>query len=79
MPAKFRDIIRVLREYDVQVQEPSKGSHWRALGTRNGRPTSYPIPAHNGPKTEISDVYIRGACRAFGLSETEFFARLHGK
>ncbi len=36
----------------------------------------YPLPAHNGPKTELSDIYIRGLCRAFGIDEREFRKRL---
>jgi hypothetical protein len=29
----------------------------------------YPIPAHNGERSSIGDVYIRGVCRAFDLDE----------
>ena len=48
-----------------------KGKHpWKAQRKSDGK--TYPIPAHNGLKTEISDEYIRGLCRCFGLDETEF-------
>jgi hypothetical protein len=36
----------------------------------------YPIPAHNGPKTEIGDHYIRGLCRTFGLDVDEMMKLL---
>lgn len=54
----------------VLLEQPKSGSHWmcrRADGAVRG----YPIPAHNGLKTEIDDKYIRGLCRHFGLSEAE--------
>jgi len=71
MPAKLRDIVRALEAMGGTV-EPSKGgsSHWKA--TRNG--TVYPLAAHNGLKSEISDLYIKGLCRCFGLDEREFRA-----
>jgi len=31
----------------------------------NGK--TYPIPAHHGDKTEISEKYIRGVCDCFHL------------
>jgi len=68
VPAKARDISRALKKLGVELIEPNKGSHWKAV--KGG--IVYPIPCHNGPKTEISDVYIRGVCRAFGLNEAEF-------
>lgn len=64
MPARLRDLARVLAEYGVQVKEPKRGSHWKAVGP-DGK--TYPVPAGNGLKTEIGDEYIRGACRAFGI------------
>lgn len=63
MPARLRDLVRALAEHGIDVQKPKKGSHWRAV--RDGR--TYPIPAHNGEKTEIPDTYVNGVCRAFEL------------
>jgi len=36
----------------------------------------YPIPAHNGLKTEIDDKYIRKFCQHFGLDEAVFRQKL---
>jgi len=30
------------------------------------------LPAYNGLKSELGDLYIRGLCRAFGLDERDF-------
>jgi hypothetical protein len=73
MPARLRDIIRVLEAYGIQVREPKSGSHWKAISETNG---TYPIPAHNGPKTEIADEYIRGLCRKFSIDPKEFKKKL---
>lgn len=65
MPARARDIIRAFASFGVVFKEPKKGSHWKA---RLGE-VSYTIPLHNGPKSEVDDIYIRGACRAFNVDE----------
>lgn len=65
MPARLRDVVRALRQLGVEVEAPSSGSHWKA---RKGGAV-YPIPAHNGERSSIGDVYIRGVCRAFDLDE----------
>ena len=72
MPARLRDLRRALEALGVTVTEPSSGSHWRAA--KDGR--TYPIPAHNGPKTEIGDEYLRGVCRAFSVDIEELKRRL---
>lgn len=69
MTARLRDIIRAIRARGGTVENPSSGSHYKAIGP-NGR--AYTIPAHNGPRTEISDDYIRGLCRAHGYDYKEF-------
>jgi hypothetical protein len=39
--------------------------------TREGcRP--FPVPAHNGLKSEVTDVYLRSLCRNFGLDFETF-------
>jgi hypothetical protein len=72
MPARMGDIVRELRRLGCTVQEPSGSSHW--LITRPGSARPYTIPAHNGLKTMISDCYIDGVCRAFGLDKRQFRA-----
>lgn len=51
---------------------PGGGSHYRAV--LDGK--VYPIPAHNGTKTEIADVYIKGVCRCFSLDYAELKKKL---
>jgi transcriptional regulator with XRE-family HTH domain len=34
------------------------------------------VPAHNGGRSEISDVYIRAACRFFNIDEKELRKKL---
>lgn len=68
MPAALRAIIRAFERCGGVVEQPSGGSHWKAK--RDGK--TYPLPAGNGTKTELSDQYIRGLCRCFGLDEVEF-------
>lgn len=72
MPARLRDIKRVLTALGIAVEEPSSGSHWKA--SNDGK--TYPIPASNGLKTEISDKYIKGLCRCFSLDVDDFTKKL---
>jgi|HubBroStandDraft_6_1064221.scaffolds.fasta_scaffold1437747_2 hypothetical protein len=64
MPARLRDLVATLRTMGVEVETPKSGSHFvaRKPGCR-----PYPIPAHNGLKSEIEDKYIRALCRNFGI------------
>ena len=66
MPARLRALCEVLRDFGVQGVSRTKGSHC-IFHRPSGKGRPYPVPAHNGMKTEIPDVYIRGICRAFGL------------
>ena len=67
MPARAKDIIRAFAQLGIHFEKPSKGSHWKA---RRGE-ISFTIPLHNGPKSEVGDIYIRSACRAFSVDEKE--------
>lgn len=69
MPARLRTIRKAAESFGVEISEPGRGSHWqcRKQGFR-----MYPIPAHNGLKTEISDRYIAGLCKHFGIDEDAF-------
>lgn len=73
MPARLNKLTKALRKRGIAVETPNRSSHYKAVGP-SGK--TYPIPAHNGPKTEISDVYVKGVCRAFGIDEAEFRADL---
>ena len=73
MPCRARDLKRALEAFGLTVETPrGGGSHWRVTdGVR-----SYSVPLPNGVKTELSDVYVRGVCRAFGLDEKALRAKL---
>jgi hypothetical protein len=75
MPAKFWAIRRALRQYqDLKLEERAgKGSH---MIVRDGRGRTYVLSLHRGEHTELSDVYVRGLCRAFDLNYEEFKRKL---
>jgi hypothetical protein len=72
MPARLRDIISAAAALGCTCEEPSSGSHWKIYRGS----MMYPIPAHNGQKTEIGDYYIRGLCRSLRIDEKELRRRL---
>ena len=73
MPARFRDIKRVLVDLGFTVEPPTSGSHWKI---RDQAGKLYPLPCPNGERSEISDVYVKGLCRAYGLDLAGFRAKL---
>lgn len=66
MPARLRDIIAHVARFEVEVEKPSSGSHYKfkKAGFR-----TYPIASHNGERGEIDDVYVRKICKHFGIPE----------
>jgi hypothetical protein len=70
VPARLRDIERAAKLFGLEVLPPSGGHPWKARRPSDGK--TYPVPAHNGLKTEIPNVYIRGLCKAFDLDEAQF-------
>ncbi|GMV44040.1 MAG: hypothetical protein AMXMBFR64_57560 [Myxococcales bacterium] len=75
MPYRLRDVKRHLEARGVAVVEAGGRHPYRA--ERDGK--VYPIPAHNGLKSELADVFIRGVCRCFGLDQDAFFRDLRGE
>lgn len=73
MPARLRDIAREAAAFGVTIDE--KGGKHNYKARRPGR-RAYPIPAHNGWKTEVTDKYIRGMCRNLGIDEAALFEAL---
>lgn len=67
MPVRLRVLVRAANKLGIAIDEPKSGSHWKA--TRDSE--VYPIPAHNGLRSEIDDRYLRGFCAAFGLELEE--------
>jgi hypothetical protein len=69
VPARYAKLRAALAKLGVRVSERSgKGSH---VVVDDGKGHSYPLPLHHGTKTELSDVYIRGLCRALDLDYEE--------
>lgn len=68
MPAKLADIVRAAKAHGLSVEKPKSGSHWKVKSGSK----SYPIPAHNALKSQISDVYIAGLCRCFAIDLDTF-------
>lgn len=69
MPAKLRDIERALKSLGIIISKPNGSSHYMAKRATGG--PCYPIPAHNGHKSEIPDVYIKGLMRHFRFTVEE--------
>jgi len=73
VPARLSNIKRVLEAMGATIEEPSSGSHWKVR--MDGMPM-YPIPAHNGLRSEISDGYIKRMCSNFKIDYEEFRRKL---
>ena len=71
MPARFWAIRRALRNHPSLFldERAAEGSH---LVIRDQVGRTYTLSLHRGEHSEISDVYIRGLCRAFDLDYREF-------
>jgi hypothetical protein len=69
VPARYPKLRAALAKLGVRVSErPGKGSH---VVVDDGKGHSYALPLHHGTRTELSDVYIRGLCRALDLDYEE--------
>ena len=74
MPPRAKDVVRALATFGVTVEKSKGGSsHYKAskAGYR-----SYPLALHNGMKSELSDVYVKGVCQAFDIDEEDLRALL---
>ncbi len=63
MRARLSDLKRVLAKQGIILHEPKKGSHYKFVKGS----VMYPVPAHNGLRSEIGAEYVKGLCRRFGL------------
>lgn len=73
MPARLKDLRRVMADFGLGLDRPSSGSHWK-WQRQGSRP--YTVPADNALKTEITDNYIKGMCRHFGIEHSSVLAAL---
>lgn len=62
MPMRLRDLEHWLKQHEITVTPGGKHFHARKEGFG-----MYPIPAHNGAKTEIPNKYLKGLCKHFGI------------
>jgi hypothetical protein len=62
MPMRLSKLGQWLKQHNIVIAPASK--HFAAR--KDGFPV-YPIPAHNGLKTEIPDKYLKGLCKHFGI------------
>lgn len=56
MPTRLRKLKKNAKKLGAVLEDPNGGSHYK-FRREDGR--MYPVPAHNGLKSEIPDVYIR--------------------
>jgi hypothetical protein len=69
VPARYSRLRTALAKLGIRVSERSgKGSH---VVVDDGKEHTYPLPLHHGTKTELSDVYVRGLCRALEIDYQE--------
>ena len=68
MPKRLGDLSRVLNRLGLRVEQPSNGSHWKVY-RRDGR--MYPIPAHNGLRSEISEKYLKKLADFCGVERSD--------
>lgn len=59
---------QLLKPYDIRIEPGGKHFHARKDGFG-----VYPIPAHNGMKSEVGDKYLRALCRHFNLDPKKLF------
>jgi len=67
--ARYARLRAALVKLGVHVSERTgKGSH---VVVDDGKGHTYPLPLHHGTRTELSDIYVRGLCRALALDYDE--------
>jgi hypothetical protein len=76
MPARLRDVDTVLRALGGYVDESGGKHNYKA---RLPGKRVFPIPAHRGWQTQVTDRYIEGLCRTFGFDKSDFLRRLQGR
>lgn len=62
MPMRLFDLEQWLKDYAVDVTTGTRHFQARKEGF-----SMFPIPAHNGRKSEIDDKYLRALCKHFGI------------
>lgn len=74
MPARYVRLRAALARLGIRVSERAgTGSH---VIVDDGKGHTYPLPLHHGRRTELSDVYVRGLCRALEIDYEELRKQL---
>ena len=74
MPARFREVLHAMKACGVTAyQRAGKGSH---VVLSDGHGNAYALSLHNGDRSMLSDVYLRGICRTFGIDFATFRSKL---
>jgi hypothetical protein len=63
---RLSDLQRVLSKRGFTIEPGAK--HFKVTAP-DGK--AYMLPCHNGARTELTKIYLRGLCRAFGLTEED--------
>lgn len=66
MPMRLRTLKGWLEQRDISVATGTR--HFQA---RKDGYAMFPIPAHNGLKSEIPNKYLKALCRHFGIDPSE--------
>ena len=72
MPARARAVLRAVKKIGGSYEKPKSGSHWHVCFENR----VYPIPLHNGMRSEIPDVYLRGLARFLGITVADLKAAM---
>lgn len=70
MPARFKNVVRALRRLEIDILQRQGGGSHCIVSDSKGH--VYTLPLGNGYKTELSDHYLRGLCRAFEVDFQAF-------
>lgn len=62
MPMRLRELGQWLKQHGIVITTGGRHFHARKDGF-----AMYPIPAHNGEKTEIPNKYLKHLCKHFGI------------
>jgi len=63
---RLSDLHRILGKRGFTIEPAAK--HHKVTAPDG---VAYTIPCHNGMRTEITKIYLKGLCRAFGLTEED--------
>jgi len=73
---RLSDFERAAKEWGITLVNTKKGRHpFKFVGQGHG---NYPVPAHNGKRSDVGREYIRGFCHHFDIPQHQFEAVIAG-